>query len=147
MSKIARQQYNAKYKMPDYKIMGTITPAIQKKLTDLVTTGDKSDIIEIIDSINLVLGTRISDISADIFPEPFSSKTQISNNYNEPTGVFFLTTSGDAELVIGDRRVKLQHGKITFVNERNMYSVDKQNNTRLIMLSGKFTWDPERHGT
>ena len=57
----------------DYKIMGTII-RYSKEIDRPVTTGDKSDIIEIIDSINPVLGTRISDISADIFLNLFQVK-------------------------------------------------------------------------
>lgn len=146
MSKFARDAFNKKYAMPEHKVMGTISEAIAKKLTKLVVTGDKTDIIEIIDHINTILGTRISNISADVFSEPFTSKPQISQDYENPTGVFFLATQGDADLIVGAKKLKMGLNKIMFVNERNMYNIEKPNKTNLVMLSGRFTWDATKHG-
>lgn len=146
MSKLARDAFNKKYAMPNSKIMGTITDNIAKKLTKLVVTGNKDDIIEIIDHINTILGTRISDISADVFREPFTSKSKISQDYENPTGVFFLVTQGEADLIVGPNKLKMGLNKIMFVNERNMYNIEKPNKTNLIMLSGRFTWDMTKHG-
>ena len=147
MGQLARNAFNKKYGMPDYKIMGTINPKIGTKLNKLVNTGDKTDIIEIIDHINTILGVRISDISADNFPEPFTGRPKISQDYENPIGVLFLASNGSADLVVGNNKVSLQQNKIIFVNERNSYYIEKTNNTNLIMLSARFTWDPERHGT
>lgn len=133
--------------MPDSKIMGTINDKISKKLTKLITTGDKSDIVEIIDSINVILDTRISDISADSFPEPFTGRPQISQDYDNPTGVIFLITRGVADLCVGANTVRMLENRIYFVNERNSYYIEKQNKSNLIMLSARFVWDAERHGS
>lgn len=146
MSQLARNAFNKKYAMPNSKIMGTISDTIAKKLTKLVVTGNKDDIVEIIDHINTILGTRISDISADVFREPFTSKSQISQDYETPTGVFFLVTQGEADLVVGPNKLKMGLNKIMFVNERNMYNIEKPNKTNLVMLSGRFTWDMTKHG-
>ena len=146
MGQLARNVFNKKYNMPDFKIMGTINPKIGIKLTKLVITGNKDNIIEIIDHINTILGTRISHISADNFPEPFTGRPKISQDYETPTGVMFLASSGSADLVVGNNKVSLQKNKIIFVNERNSYYIEKTNSTNLIMLSARFTWDPERHG-
>jgi hypothetical protein len=146
MSKLARNAFNKKYSMPDNKVMGTISNTIAKKLTKLVITGDKDDIIEIIDHINTILGTRISDISADVFPEPFTSESKISQDYQNPTGIFFLVTQGEADLIVGTQTLKMIPNKILFVNERNVYNINKPNKTKLVMLSGRFIWDKEKHG-
>ncbi|MDA9373936.1 hypothetical protein N9R43_01005 [bacterium] len=147
MSKLARDQFNRKYLMPDHKVMGTLTDTIAKKLIHLVLSEDKADIVEIIDHINVILGTRISDISADLFNEPFTGTPQISQDYVNPTGVIFLSVHGTADLVIGATRITMQERKIYFVNERNSYHIEKQTKSKFIMLSGRFTWDPESHGT
>lgn len=146
MSKIVRQIFNKKHSMPDSKVMGTINSKISSKLTRLIMSGDKSDIVEIIDHINVILDTRISNISADLFQEPFTSNAIISSNYDEPTGVFYLITQGNAELIVGSTRIKLMNNKIVFVNERNSHYIEKLNKSNLVMLSGRFTWDIEKHG-
>lgn len=146
MGQLARNAFNKKYGMPDSKIMGTINSKIGIKLNKLVNTGDKTDIIEIIDHINTIIGTRISDISADNFKEPFTGRPKISQDYENPTGVLFLTSNGSADLLVGNNRINMQQNKIIFVNERNSYYIEKTNGTNLIMLSARFTWDPERHG-
>ena len=146
MSKIVRQIFNKKHSMPDSKVMGTINSKISSKLTRLIMSGDKSDIVEIIDHINVILDTRISNISADLFQEPFTSNAIISSNYDEPTGVFYLINQGNAELIVGSTRIKLMNNKIVFVNERNSHYIEKLNKSNLVMLSGRFTWDIEKHG-
>lgn len=147
MSKLARTAFNKKYSMPDHKVMGTVSDDIARKLTRMVTTNDQSDLVEIVNHIQSVLGTNISDISAAGTREPFTSKTQINSEYDIPTALFFLATSGTAELVVGAERVAMQTNRIYFVNERNMYHIDKQNKSNFIMMRGKFMWDPEKHGT
>lgn len=147
MSKLARDAFNKKYNMPDFKIMGTLNEKISKKLTRLVSTGDKSDIIEIIDSINIILGTRISNISADVFPDPFTGTPTLNQDYENPTGVIFIITNGVAELNAGNNKINMQLNKLYFVNERNRHCIEKNNKSNLIMLSARFDWDAERHGT
>jgi len=146
MSKIARQEFNKKHAMPDYKVMGTISDNISKKLTKLIQTGDKEDIIEIIDHINLILNTRIKGISADIFVDPFEGKPNISTSYDNTEVVLYIISQGNAQLTIGNTTIDAQPNKIYMINDRNIYKISKNNKTRLSMLSAVFEWDKELHG-
>ena len=146
MSKLARTAFNKKYLMPEYKVMGTLSDATARKLTQMVKTNDQKDLAEIVNHIQKILKTNISDISAAGTTETFTSKTQINTNYDTPTALFFIATSGTAELVVGSERITMKTNRIYFVNERNMHHIDKQNNSNFIMMRGKFMWNPELHG-
>lgn len=146
MSKIQRKAFDKKHAMPDFKVMGTINSTIADKLSKLVLTGDKTDIIEIIEHINSILKTNISDISADVFVEPFEGDAKFSTEYITPTGLIYLITKGNAKLHVADKIIDTQPNKIYFVNDRNTHRVSKNNNNRLIMLSAKFIWDKVLHG-
>lgn len=146
MSKIAREEYNKKHNMPDYKVMGTISPTVSKKLTKLITSGDKQHIVEIIDHINTILGVRIKGISADIFPEPFEGKPTMSTSYDTTEVVMYVITSGNAQLTVGSKTFDAHPNKIYMINDRNIYRILKNNKSKLCMLSAVFEWDKGIHG-
>tara|TARA_A200000159_G_scaffold153227_2_gene164972 strand:- start:17634 stop:18074 length:441 start_codon:yes stop_codon:yes gene_type:complete len=145
MSKIQRDKFNAEYNMPSTKILGTISAPIGNKINKMIVSGDTSDAKLIVDSINSILKTTITDISADTFPEPFQSDSKMNLNYDEPTGLFFLVTQGNVEIRVDGQSFKLQTNKIFFINERLPYVVLSPDSSRVNMFSAKFMWDKNIH--
>tara|TARA_Y100000310_G_scaffold59565_1_gene54926 strand:+ start:2766 stop:3206 length:441 start_codon:yes stop_codon:yes gene_type:complete len=145
MSKIVRDKFNKEHQMPTTQVMGTISPAIATKINQMVISGDTSEAKIIVDNINTILKTQITDINADQFPEPFVSETKMNVDYSKPTGLFFLVTSGEANVKIEGKEFQLHERKIVFINERIPYNILSPTNSRLIMLSARFTWDKDIH--
>lgn len=145
MSKIVRDKFNKEHQMPITQVMGTVSPAIATKINQMVISGDTSEAKVIVDNINTILKTQITDINADQFPEPFVSETKMNVDYSKPTGLFFLVTSGEASVKIEGKEFQLHERKIVFINERIPYNILSQTNSRLIMLSARFTWDKDIH--
>ena len=145
MSKLVRDKFNKEHQMPTTKVMGTVSPAIATKINQMVISGDTSEAKTIVDSINTILKTQITDINADQFPEPFVSETKMNVDYSKPTGLFFLVTQGEASVKIEGREFQLHERKIIFINERIPYNILSPTNSRLIMLSARFTWDKDIH--
>ena len=145
MSKIIRDKFNKEYMMPTTKIMGTISDAISIKVNQMVVSGDTSQAKIIVDHINQILKTNISDINADTFPEPFQTESKMNVDYSKPTGLFFLVTSGIAEIRVEGKSFQLNPKKIFFVNERLPYVILSPDSSRLNMLSAKFMWDKNLH--
>ena len=67
MSKIVRDKFNKEHQMPTTKVMGTVSPAIATKINQMVISGDTSEAKTIVDTINTILKTQITDINADQF--------------------------------------------------------------------------------
>ena len=145
MSKIVRDKFNKEHQMPTTQVMGTISPVIATKINQMVISGDTSESKTIVDTINTILKTQITDINADQFPEPFVSETKMNVDYTKPTGLFFLVASGNASVKIEGKTINLQKRKIVFINERIPYNILSPTNSRLIMLSARFTWDKNIH--
>ena len=145
MSKLIRDKFNAEHMTPTTKIMGTISAAISLKINQMVVSGDTSEAKTIVDHINQILKTNISDINADTFPEPFQTESKMNVDYTKPTGLFFLVTSGSAEIRVEGQNYKLHPRKIFFVNERLPYVILSPDKSRLNMLSAKFMWDKNLH--
>ena len=145
MSKIVRDKFNKEHQMPTTQVMGTVSPAIATKINQMVISGDTSEAKTIVDSINTILKTQITDINADQFPEPFVSETKMNVDYSKPTGLFFLVTSGEASVKIEGKEMQLHERKIVFINERIPYNILSPKSGRLVMLSARFTWDKNVH--
>ena len=145
MSKLVRDKFNKEHQMPITQVMGTISPTIATKINQMVISGDTSEAKIIVDNINTILKTQITDINADQFPEPFVSETKMNVDYTKPTGLFFLVASGNASVKIEGKTINLQERKIVFINERIPYNILSPTNSRLIMLSARFTWDKNIH--
>ena len=69
MSKIVRDKFNKEHQMPTTQVMGTVSPAIATKINQMVISGDTSEAKTIVDTINTILKTQITDINADQFPK------------------------------------------------------------------------------
>jgi|TARA_B100000035_G_scaffold72366_1_gene59698 hypothetical protein len=147
MSKLQRDQFNQKYGMPDeIKIMGTVPTNISSLVNQMVLEQNTENAKKIVDTINNILKTQITDISADQFPEPFQSDAKMNNDFVNPTGVFYLVTLGDAKVRMNKKDFNLPLHKIVFVNERVPYIILSQSTNKLIMLSARFVWDKINHG-
>lgn len=145
MSKLIRDKFNAEHKMPTTQVMGTISDVIAQKINQMVVSGDTSEAKTIVDHINQILKTDISDINADTFPEPFQTESKMNVDYTNPTGLFFLVTSGSAEIRVEGKSFQLNRKKIFFVNERLPYVILSPDSSRLNMMSAKFMWDKNLH--
>lgn len=146
MSKLKRKEFNKKWSMPEFKVLGTISQDIANKINDMVTTGNKDNVKEIITSISSMLGTDITNVSADIWQEPFQSEFVNTNEYVNPTGIFFLCTKGSARLDVDVKSYNMDTNKLYFVDERCKHRIVQNKNKTLIMLTASFLWNPKIHG-
>lgn len=146
MSRLKRKEFDKKWNMPEFKVLGTISPNTSNQINDMVLTGNKDNVKDIITSIHLVLGTNISNVSADIWQSAFESEFTSENEYDSPTGIFFLCSKGEARLDVDVKSYNMQTNKIYFVNERCKHRVVLEKNKPLIMLTASFLWNPELHG-
>lgn len=151
MSRMARKQFSAKTGMPEeFKVMGTISTNIAKKINNMAITGDKSDSKEILEHlVHQHLKTPLGKINVDQYTDPFEGKFNISQNYDteKPLGGFFLCTKGLLMLEIGKRKIQLQPNKIYFVNDRTAFRVYKETSVHSVLMSAVFVWDKKVHGS
>ena len=76
--------------MPDeIKIMGTVPTNISSLVNQMVLEQNTENAKKIVDTINNILKTQITDISADQFPEPFQSDAKMNNDFVNPM-VYFI---------------------------------------------------------
>lgn len=150
MSRLARRQFSAKTGMPDdFKVMGTISNAISKKITNMAITGDKTDTTEILEHlVHQHLKTPLGKVKVDKYQEPFEGKFNVITNYDTENlmGGFVLVTKGSMCLEIGRHKIELNENKIYFINERNAWRIYKTNSRESVAMSAVFAWDKKVHG-
>ena len=146
MSRILKRKFQSIHNMPSYKVMGTVSPEIMKKLTDLTVNKNTEVAQEIVTAIAQVLKANITGMAADAYVEPFETDWINRLNYETPTGIFYLISEGDADIQFPKESVKIQPGKVYFVDERQTFKISSPNNTRVCLMSGRFTWNKEVHG-
>jgi hypothetical protein len=146
MSKLRRKEFDKKWNMPEYMVLGTVNQDTANKVNDMVLTGNKDNVKDIITSINLIIGTDITNVSADIWEQAFRSEFVNTNEYVNPTGIFFLCTKGSARLDVDVKSYNMDTNKLYFVNERCKHRIVQDKNRALIMLTASFLWNPEIHG-
>lgn len=126
--------------------MGTVTDDICKKLTDMTVNKNTEVAQPIVTAIAQVLKANVTHMSADVYTEPFETAWLNKLDYINPTGIFYFISEGDVEIQFPKETIKLQPGKIMFVDERQTFKVSSINKTRVCLMSGRFTWDKEVHG-
>lgn len=145
MSKIHRQQFQKKWQMPSWKIMGRISDSTAQHIKNLVMQGDSSANDKIFKELNTLLDATVYDISADLYTKPFDSGKQRSQNYDEPTGVFVLPIMGNLKIeMTGDEKpFNVGEKQVAFVDERHTYRIYNDTNKKVIIMSGRFLWNPK----
>ena len=73
MSKIAKASANKKHNIPDFGVIGNISPEIIKKVNGLVVEKKANEVIDVIDYINNRIQTKITNISVDTWDEAFET--------------------------------------------------------------------------
>lgn len=150
MSRLARRQFSAKTGMPDdFKIMGTISSDISKKINDMAITGDKTHTQAILEHlVHQHIKTPLGKIKVDHYQEPFDGKFNVVTTYDTENllGGFVIVTKGSMWLAIGKRNIELKENKIYFINERNAWKIYKTNNISSVAMSAVFAWDKKVHG-
>lgn len=148
MSRLVRSKAVKDLKMPEFKVLGTITDGTANKIKDLVLNGNNSVITDVVDTLIDIIGVPIRDISADLYDEPVQHNMAVSRNYEDPKSIFFLNVSQfvDPEMFIDEKRYNLARNKVTFVNHRYPHRLVQSKKIDMILLSGVFDWNPEIHG-
>lgn len=148
MSRLVRNKAVKDLKMPEFKVLGTITDVTAEKIKDLVINGNNSVVPDIVNSLNDIIGAPIRDISADLYDEPVDHRMAVSRNYEDTKSVFFLNVSRfvDPEMFIDEKRYNLLVNKIVFVNHRYPHRLVQNKKIDMILLSGVFDWNTEIHG-
>ena len=148
MSRLVRSKAVKDLKMPEFKVLGTITDVTANKIKDLVLNGNNSVITDVVDTLIDIIGVPIRDISADLYDEPVQHNMAVSRNYEDPKSIFFLNVSQfvDPEMFIDEKRYNLARNKVTFVNHRYPHRLVQSKKIDMILLSGVFDWNPEIHG-
>ena len=148
MSRLARKQFSAKLDMPDIKVMGTLTDAVSKQLTQMILSQDTTAAPDVINAVSNILQSPIRNVKADLYPDPIEGRAQISQNYdleNVPA-VFYVITEGEMTISVGKQNIEMKPNKVYFINDRNVYRIIKTGNSRTCLMSGLFTWNKDVHG-
>lgn len=146
MSRLAKLSANKKYNIPDFKLLGNITPEISRKINDLVTEKKANEVINIIDYINSVVGCKIYNVSIDTWNEPFISDWKRNFDYDKPTCSIFLVSNGTAQLHVDKEKYILSVDNLCFVNDWCAHRVESTTKSPLTMLLAQFDWDSNIHG-
>ena len=150
MSRLERRRFSATTGMPDdFKIMGTVSNDISKKINNMAITGDQTDTQQILEHlVHQHIKTPLGKVKVDKYEEPFEGKFNVNTNYSTENlmGGFFIVTKGSMWLEVGKRKIELKENKIYFVNERNAWRIYKTNNTVSVAMSAIFAWDKKVHG-
>jgi gentisate 1,2-dioxygenase len=145
MSKIAKASANKKHNIPDFKVVGKVTPDIVKKINGLVVDKKANDVINIIDYINNRIQTKITNVSVDTWDDAFETEWKRSNDYSTPTCAVFLVSKGSATINIDNKEYGLSHGELILVNEWCNHKLVHKTSSPLTMLLAQFKWDKEVH--
>ena len=148
MSRLARKQFSAKLDMPDIKVMGTLTDAVSKQLTQMILSQDTTAAPDVINAVSNILQSPIRNVKADLYPDPIEGRAQISQNYdleNVPA-IFYVITEGNMTISVGKQNIEMKTNKVYFINDRNVYRIIKTDNSRTCLMSGLFTWNKDVHG-
>ena len=146
MSRLARISANKKHNIPDFKILGEISPEISGKINDLVKEKKANEVINIIDYINSFVKAKITNVSVDTWDEAFETDWKRSNDYSTPTCAIFLVTNGSASVHVDKDQYEMSTGKLYLVNEWCTHKLVNKSSTPLTMLLAQFNWDSELHG-
>jgi mannose-6-phosphate isomerase-like protein (cupin superfamily) len=145
MSRILKNSQSKKHDVPDFQVMGTISPDISEKINNMVTSKKANDVIDIIDHVNSILECKIYNVNVDTWTEPFESDWTNSTVYDKPVGKLFVVTKGKTQLHVDKGIYELVQNKIYFVNEWCTHRVVSQYSTPLTMLLASFDWDSSIH--
>ena len=145
MSKIAKASANKKHNVPDYKVIGKVTPDIVKKINGIVIDKKANDVINIIDYINNRIQTKITNVSVDTWSEAFETDWKRNSDYSNPVCAVFLVSKGSAIVNIDNREYILNQGEICIVNEWCNHKLVNKSSSPLTMLLAQFKWDKEVH--
>ena len=146
MSKIAKASANKKHNIPDFGVIGNVSPEIIKKVNGLVVEKKANEVINIIDYVNEFVKAKITNISVDTWDEAFQTDWKRSGDYATPTVAMFLCTKGSAYLHVDKDEYEMQTGQICFVNEWCTHKLVNTSSAPLTMLLAQFTWDTTIHG-
>ena len=148
MSRLVRNKVTKDLKMPEFKILGTITDNTADKIKDLVINGNKSVIVDIVNELTGIIGSPIRDISADLYDEPVNHNMAVSRNYEDTKSIFFLNVSPfvDPEIIIEEKKYNLLQNRVAFVNHKYPHRLVQNKKIDMILLSGVFDWNTEIHG-
>lgn len=145
MSKIAKAQANKTHNVPDFKVIGKVTPDIIRKINGIVIDKKANEVINIIDYVNNRIQTKITNVSVDTWDEAFETDWKRSGDYSTPTCAVFLVSKGSASVHVEKRQYQLTAGQLCFVNEWCTHKLVNNSSAPLTMLLAQFKWDKEVH--
>jgi len=145
MSKIAKASANKKHNVPDFKIVGKTTPDIVKKINQLVVEKKANDVISIIDYINNILSTTITNVSVDTWSDGFTTEWKRNADYSTPICGVFLVSKGSVVIEVDKREYNIEQGELCFVNEWSNHRLINRSVGELTMLLAQFVWNKEEN--
>lgn len=146
MSRLLKRKFQGEHKMPDFKVMGSVNDDICKLMTDMAVNRTTDNAQTIVTAVTRVLKADINNMMVDAYVEPFETNWIQRMNYQQPTGIFYLISEGTATIKFPRKEISLVPGSVMFIDERQTFKVLNNTNTRVSLMSGRFTWDKDVHG-
>jgi len=147
MSKIRDKHIAKKFKMPFYKIMGTIPNNISNDIKRLIQTNDMSLMPNISNTISGILKSEISNLSADQYNESLEERCTV-RPLLDTTSVFYINVS---PIVVPEisfsfkNSYNLRKNSVVFINDRDPHRLIQPNNMKTMLMRGTFVWDVNIH--
>ena len=147
MSKIQDKNIAKKFKMPFYKIMGTIPDNISNDIKRLIQTDDMSLMPNISNTIAGILNSKISNLSADQYDESLEEKCPV-RPLLDTTSIFYINVSPivvpEINFLLGSS-YNLRKNSVVFINDRDPHKLIQPNNMKTMLMRGTFVWDVNIH--
>jgi len=147
MSKIQDKYTAKKFKMPFYKIMGTIPDNTSKDIKRLIQTNDMSLMPNISKTIAGILKSEVSNLSADQYDESLDERGVV-RPILDTTSIFYINVS---PIVVPEisfsfkNSYNLRKNSVVFINDRDPHRLIQPNNMKTMLMRGTFVWDVNIH--
>ncbi|MDA8883009.1 hypothetical protein N9I00_01265 [bacterium] len=147
MSKIQDKHIAKKFKMPFYKIMGTIPDNTSKDIKRLIQTNDMSLMPNISKTIAGILKSEVSNLSADQYDESLDERGVV-RPILDTTSIFYINVSPivvpEINNLLGNS-YNLRKNAVVFINDRDPHYLTQPNNMKTMLMRGTFVWDVNIH--
>jgi hypothetical protein len=148
MSRIRDKNIAKKFKMPFYKIMGTIPDNISNDIKRLIQTDDMSLMPNISNTIAGILKSEISNLSANQYDDPLLEEPRTLRPVLDTTSVFYINVSPivvpEIKFLLGSP-YNLRKNSVVFINDRDPHFLTQPTNMKTMLMRGTFVWDVNVH--
>jgi len=147
MSRIVDKIEALEFRMPMFKVMGSISSKTEIDIKKYILNNGTGNINSIKDNIEKVLQEIISDIKIEYHEVAFNNDYHNTQKILDTNSRFIINVSpiSDPEITIDGRTYPIVKNRIIFVNHRYPYTISVTNDSKTMLMSGMFNWNVNKH--